>query len=264
MFNKIISIMIIILSIGLIYIIYEFKNNNIEKFSGDQLSTIKEEINKQYNMDIEAIRNLGAISKSLLTGKNYHSTNTATPGTLTIPGNMVVEGWGVSVPVGTVIIWALNTPPPPNTTGFKLSGFRLSGADKWAPCNGENGTPDLRNRFPIGQGDWNKALKSLIGGNVPIRNHIHAINSDGNHYHSMSFQNDDWNGRGGGSTGLEDDSTRVYHRNTNSAGAHSHGGQTAHAAIPSNKGIAGPYRLDNYNHATVPYSTVMQYWIRVR
>ena len=40
------------------------KKNNIENFSGDQLSTIKEEINKQYNMDIEAIRNLGAISKS--------------------------------------------------------------------------------------------------------------------------------------------------------------------------------------------------------
>lgn len=68
------------------------KKNSIENFSGEQLSTLKEEINKQYNMDIEAIRNLGAISKSLLTGKNYHSTNTATPGTLTIPGDVVIEG----------------------------------------------------------------------------------------------------------------------------------------------------------------------------
>ena len=86
------NIILVILSIGLIYVIYELKNNNIENFSGDQLSTIKEEINKQYNMDIEAIRNLGSISKSLLTGKNYHSTNPASPGTLTIPADVVFEG----------------------------------------------------------------------------------------------------------------------------------------------------------------------------
>ena len=156
MLDTMISLVLIIFSIGLIYVTYNSRNNNIENFSGDQLSTIKEEINKQYNMDIEAIRNLGAISKSLLTGRNYHSTNTATPGTLTIPGNTIIESWSVAMPIGGIMLWTKTTPPPPNTTGFKLSGFTLTGADKWAPCNGENGTPDLRNRFPIGQGNWNK------------------------------------------------------------------------------------------------------------
>ena len=41
-------------------------------------------------MDIEAMRNLGAISKSLLTGTNYHSTTVGVPGTLTIPADNTV------------------------------------------------------------------------------------------------------------------------------------------------------------------------------
>ena len=65
---------------------------NLSGLDAKTLNAIKQEINRQYNMDIEAIRNLGAISKSLLTGKNYHSTNTPTPGTLTIPANVVFEG----------------------------------------------------------------------------------------------------------------------------------------------------------------------------
>ena len=48
-------------------------------------------INEQYNMDIEAIRNLGSISKSLLTGKNYHNTDVTTPGDLTIPANVKIH-----------------------------------------------------------------------------------------------------------------------------------------------------------------------------
>ena len=49
--------MVIVLSVK------EFTKVNIENFTGNELGIIKEEINKQYNMDIEAIRNLGAISK---------------------------------------------------------------------------------------------------------------------------------------------------------------------------------------------------------
>ena len=52
-----------------------------------------EEINKIYDIDVESIRNLGMISKSLLTGKNYHNhNNTVEPGTLIIPANVIIEG----------------------------------------------------------------------------------------------------------------------------------------------------------------------------
>lgn len=271
-------LVLIILSIGLIYVTCKSKNNNIENFSGDQLSTIKEEINKQYNMDIEAIRNLGAISKSLLTGKNYHSTNTATSGTLTIPGNTIIEGWAVAMPIGGIMLWTKTTPPPPNTTKFKLSGFTLTGTDKWAPCNGENGTPDLRNRFPIGQGNWNKALKSVIGGNVPTRNHIHSIGNDTHHHQQTTVSRIDDHNQGGKrwtvsadnafSSGVKDqdiyDKVVVDSSNKTRDTAHSHGGRTGGSAKITNQYQPHSYRQDNYDHATVPYSTVIQYWMRVR
>ena len=53
---------------------------------------VKKIVNEQYNMDIEAIRNLGTISKSLLTGTNYHNTTPGTPGNLTIPSNVNTKG----------------------------------------------------------------------------------------------------------------------------------------------------------------------------
>jgi hypothetical protein len=266
MFNSFVAITLIILSICVIYLIKNQKNN-IENFSGN-LNLIKEEINKQYNMDIESIRNLGAISKSLLTGKNYHNINPVYPGTLTIPGNMIVEGWSVSVPVGTIIMWSKEIPPPPNTTGFKLKGFILAANDVWAPCNGENGTPDLRDKFPIGQGNWNKALNSKIGGNVPLRNHIHSIVNDGNHTHSLSRHitghGGHNHGNAGGSIMVSDRSVSEYNPQTGNSGGHSHGGKTGHAGDVSNQNVPTPYRYDKFNHETVPESIVVQYWIRVR
>ena len=50
--------------------------------STEDLSLVRNEINRIYNMDVESIRNLGAISKSLLTG-----TNTFTPSTTGTPGD---------------------------------------------------------------------------------------------------------------------------------------------------------------------------------
>lgn len=84
----------IIIIIVLLYLLYkvEFSKNNIENMENVDIETIRNEINKQYNMDIEAIRNLGTISKSLLTGKNYHNTETSKPGTLTIPADVIIEG----------------------------------------------------------------------------------------------------------------------------------------------------------------------------
>ena len=87
------DIVLIVLVVGMLFMATKvYKNNNIEKFEQEQVELIKEEINRQYNMDIEAIRNLGAISKSLLTGKNYHNTEGVSPGVLTIPANVVIEG----------------------------------------------------------------------------------------------------------------------------------------------------------------------------
>ena len=118
---------------------------------------VKKIVNEQYNMDIEAIRNLGTISKSLLTGTNYHNTTPGTPGELTIPSNVTTIGnqningntnvkgtFSVGghelLPAGSIIIWT--TPGIPKG---------------WQMCNGQNGTPDLRGRFILGAGNCGNA-----------------------------------------------------------------------------------------------------------
>ena len=106
MVSKDFAIIIVIIIVIVIVNIFMFikiqkqsKNNIKENFSSDDLAKVRTEINKIYDMDVEAIRNLGHISKSLLTGTNYHSTAPGTPGDLTIPatntkfkGNISVDG----------------------------------------------------------------------------------------------------------------------------------------------------------------------------
>ena len=89
--EKMFMIVMFIIIIFLVYKINKLSTSIQENMtpsdSSLMLNTINNEINRIYNMDTEAIRNLGAISKSLLTGTNYHSTTVGTPGDLTIPAN---------------------------------------------------------------------------------------------------------------------------------------------------------------------------------
>ena len=93
-------IIIIYLFINLKKCIKKTETKENFALSTDDLSMVRNEINRIYNMDVEAIRNLGAISKSLLTGTNtFTPSTTGTPGDLTIPadntkflGNIKVTG----------------------------------------------------------------------------------------------------------------------------------------------------------------------------
>ena len=146
MVNIIILISFTLLNLFILFL--TLKNNNLESFTTNDLNSIKQEIDKQYNMDIEAIRNLGAISKSLLTGKNYHNNITTSPGVLTIPSNVkisgkldVIKNLNVKsnnfniLPKGMIMAWAYTNIPA-----------------GWAKCDGTNGTPDLKSRFILGEG----------------------------------------------------------------------------------------------------------------
>ncbi len=69
------------------------------------------------------------------------------------------------------------------------------------------------------------AISSVSGGS-----HAHIVDppntntsTNGWHQHAMSFQNDDYNGMGGGNSGLEDDAGSWYSRWTDGAGDHNHG-----------------------------------------
>lgn len=100
-FNNYSILILFVMVIFLFNKVNMLEKKNIENFNNNKLiehttntDNIKTLINEQYNIDIEAIRNLGAISKSLLTGKNYHNTNPGenNEGTLIIPANVTIQG----------------------------------------------------------------------------------------------------------------------------------------------------------------------------
>ena len=210
------NIVLVILSIGLIYVIYELKNKNIENFSGNQIATLREEINKQYNMDIEAIRNLGAISKSLLTGKNYHSTNISDPGTLTLPGSvntlgnsnvtgkLSVGGFEL-LPAGSIIIWFKTEIPP-----------------GWVECDGQNGTPNLRNRFVLGRANRNDRAVGATGGFEKYKLGVSQLPPHKHHVPKHFGGGEEWPGPainpGGGRWNLDGGGWHSVGKDTNDTG----------------------------------------------
>lgn len=95
---------------------------------------------------------------------------------------------------------------------------------------GGSNTPDLRAMFLRGAGNGNNKigpeLKTVVQDDV--KSHLHSVNintnSTGNHTHTVGFSNDDYNGTGGGSTGLTRDMPDIFNRtlSTNTTGAHIH------------------------------------------
>jgi hypothetical protein len=102
----------------------------------------------------------------------------------------------------------------------------------WRLCNGTGGTPDLRNRFIIGAGQYYKL--HLKGGanwskistaQLPAHNHSGAVHHGGNHYHHIYTRQDDWNDSGGWgpSWGNGDNGHYRGYHTTHWAGHHNHG-----------------------------------------
>ena len=127
--------------------------------STEDLSLVRNEINRIYNMDVEAIRNLGAISKSLLTGTNtFTPSTTGTPGDLTIPAdntilqkNLKVLGnsdiIGDTKVTGNLFVHGKQLIP----LGIIMAWYKPDAPAGWGLCNGtkygEIPSPDLRGRF---------------------------------------------------------------------------------------------------------------------
>jgi hypothetical protein len=70
---------------------------------------------------------------------------------------------------------------------------------------------------------------NFLGSTSNTGNHAHNVDppgvytyDSGNHYHDMWFNNDDYNGSGGGNQSLEDDGGGWQLRNTNWSGTHNH------------------------------------------
>lgn len=79
----------------------------------------------------------------------------------------------MSIPTNIVIIW---------------SGAIIDIPDGWFLCDGQNGTPNLQNRFVVGAG--NTYALDTTGGNkdAAVISHTHSIslNTTGSHTHTYS------------------------------------------------------------------------------
>ena len=163
----------IVMFIIIIFLVYKvnklstsIQENMTTSDSSLMLSTVSNEINRIYNMDTEAIRNLGAISKSLLTGTNYHSTTVGTPGTLTIPANTTNLSGDANITGDTTMIGNLTVSPTSIFNllprGIIVAWSNTSTPAGWTICDGTNGAPDLRGRFVLG----GSLVEGLIGNDM--------------------------------------------------------------------------------------------------
>jgi len=203
------DIITIILIIAVIYIIASKKNDrenatNTATITDSQLTAINNQISQIYNMDVEAIRNLGAISKSLLTGTNYHSTAVGVPGELTIPanntifkGNQEIQG---NIKVNGNIEFTnkdtllMNIFPRGMIISFNSNDPPLG----WTLCNGLNGAPDLRGRFVLGSGQGTSLTNRNINTIGGEENNTLTVAQMPSHNHSKSYPIHNYPGSDGG------------------------------------------------------------------
>jgi len=89
--------------------------------------------------------------------------------------------------------------------------------DGWKICDGNNGTPDMRNRYAIGTGSDNTGTKH----DRKFRMHVNT-NSTGAHTHKFPSN---WYYRkmdSGNYTGIDTGGGNVKEQSTQSAGSHHH------------------------------------------
>lgn len=106
------------------------------------------------------------------------------------------------VPVGGIIMW---------------SGLVANIPQGYALCNGENGTPDLRNKFIIGAGSTYSPAATggadsvtLVSANIPSHTHTFTTDASGTHTHTFT-------------TGTASEAhTHTVSGDVSAAGGHSH------------------------------------------
>ena len=155
-------------------------------------------------------------------------------------------GGGDSFPTGGIILW---------------SGAANNIPTGWVLCDGQNSTPDLRNRFVVGAGTGSIYSVGDTGGSndATLVSHSHNVNGNtnntgdhshsgntnntGDHSHSGNTNNtgdhthrwgtDDNIGAQGGNNNPDANGGQAWKANTDTAGAHSHNLNTNNAGSHS-------------------------------
>lgn len=118
------------------------------------------------------------------------------------------KGWRSAYPTGAIVIW---------------TGSLSSIPRGWVVCDGNNGTPDLQNRFVKGIPDGLTDPGATGGSNtvtlsesqIPAHDHDVSFETDGDHYHKWWVSSEGTGANGAGHWQTTDKRTTVN-------GAHSH------------------------------------------
>lgn len=136
------------------------------------------------------------------------------------------------VPVGMIMMWA---------------GTDETIPDGWVLCDGANGTPDLRNRFVMGESDSNPIgttgganTFTMTEGQLPAHTHTATSGTAGSHSHSAST----------GSAGNHNHVVDIHH-----AGNHNHRIYGRAGASSRNDRVGGAYSWGRCNNNQDNYST---------
>ena len=159
------------------------------------------------------------------TGLTYNpSSNILTVGTISATNIQGTLSAGGAIPSGGIILWSGAADAIP-------SGFVL--------CDGNNSTPDLRNRFVVGAGSGysvnatgGSADATLVSHSHTINNHTHSVSGNtGNDSHSHTIQSSSSIGGGTRVTSQNDTGNTA----TTSSDTHSHS-FSATTGNPSDRG----------------------------
>lgn len=189
------------------------------KVSGGNFILMKAYYNNQPKMTLKSNGNLG-LGYTNPTKKLEVSGDAEASGEVTA-AKFVGKG---TIPIGGIIIW---------------SGSISNIPSGWTLCDGNNGTPNLKDRFIIGSGGTfatnstgGAASVTVSSTQMPSHDHTGTANSVGNHRHSVVRDQEDNGGSNSaayhGQHGTDDQYKLQRHSsdanrwNTSSAGGHTH------------------------------------------
>lgn len=118
--------------------------------------------------------------------------------------------------------------PPPSGTVVFFNGEPLNIPTGWVFCDGNNGTPDLRNMFQKGIPNSITSPGTEVGqhsltlteSQMPSHNHIvPGTDSVGDHNHTVPLSNASYNAGGNGEPSITNQNAN---QSVSSGGAHSH------------------------------------------